>query len=71
MVTVSEHALPWHPQGNCGPIEKELEVHELEVEDSTALVILDAENFAGPPLAKVKLPQRVPFGAHGNWMPKA
>jgi carotenoid cleavage dioxygenase-like enzyme len=33
------------------------------------LVVLDAGNFAAPPLARVKLPQRVPFGFHGNWVP--
>jgi carotenoid cleavage dioxygenase len=32
-------------------------------------VVLDARDFAGPPLAKVKLPRRVPYGAHGAWLP--
>ncbi len=32
------------------------------------LRIIDAQDFAGPPLAKVHLPQRVPFGFHGNWI---
>jgi carotenoid cleavage dioxygenase len=41
-----------------------------EAEAASALVILDAENFEGAPLARIALPQRVPFGAHGNWMPK-
>ena len=31
------------------------------------LVILDAENVADAPLARVKLPHRVPSGFHGNW----
>ncbi len=31
------------------------------------LVILDAQNFSGDPVARVKLPQRVPFGFHGSW----
>jgi len=39
------------------------------VEDSSSLVIIDSENFSGPPIGTVKLPQRVPFGAHGNWIP--
>ncbi|MBW2314815.1 MAG: carotenoid oxygenase family protein, partial [Deltaproteobacteria bacterium] len=39
--------------------------------DGSDLVILDAGNFSGPPVAKVKLPQRVPFGFHGNWVPDA
>ena len=32
------------------------------------LVILDASDFAGAPVATIKLPQRVPFGFHGNWI---
>ena len=33
------------------------------------LVILDAQNVSGPPLAKAYLDHRVPFGFHGNWAP--
>jgi carotenoid cleavage dioxygenase len=32
-------------------------------------VILDAHDFTKPPVAEVPLPQRVPFGFHGNWVP--
>jgi carotenoid cleavage dioxygenase-like enzyme len=32
------------------------------------LVILDASDFAGEPVARIKLPQRVPYGFHGNWI---
>jgi carotenoid cleavage dioxygenase len=38
--------------------------------DSSDLVILDAQDFTGPPVASVRLPQRVPFGFHGNWVPE-
>jgi carotenoid cleavage dioxygenase len=31
-------------------------------------VIADASNFTAKPLARVKLPQRVPFGFHGSWI---
>jgi carotenoid cleavage dioxygenase len=34
------------------------------------LVILDAQDFSGPPVASVRLPQRVPMGFHGNWVPE-
>lgn len=36
--------------------------------DGSDLVILDASDFAGAPVATIKLPQRVPFGFHGNWI---
>jgi carotenoid cleavage dioxygenase len=37
--------------------------------DGSDLVVLDAASFAGPPVATIALPQRVPFGFHGSWMP--
>ena len=33
------------------------------------LVILDALEMESPPVARVHLPQRVPDGFHGNWVP--
>ncbi|MBI1400195.1 carotenoid oxygenase family protein [Hyphomonas sp.] len=32
-------------------------------------VILDAQNLSAPPVATVHLPGRVPYGAHGSWVP--
>jgi carotenoid cleavage dioxygenase len=32
-------------------------------------VILDAQNISAPPLATIRLPGRVPYGAHGSWIP--
>jgi len=37
--------------------------------DRSELVILSAEDLEGDPVATVQLPQRVPFGFHGNWLP--
>jgi carotenoid cleavage dioxygenase len=37
--------------------------------DSSELVVIDARDFGAAPVARVHLPQRVPFGFHGNWVP--
>jgi len=37
--------------------------------DGSDLVVLDAARFDGPPVATIALPQRVPFGFHGSWIP--
>ena len=36
--------------------------------DGSDLVIIDAADFAAQPVARIKLPQRVPHGFHGNWI---
>ncbi len=36
--------------------------------DGSDLVIVDASDFAAEPVARIKLPHRVPFGFHGNWI---
>ncbi|MCF3100268.1 carotenoid oxygenase family protein [Streptomyces roseoverticillatus] len=36
--------------------------------DRSDLVILDADDLAAEPVATVHLPQRVPYGFHGNWL---
>ena len=36
--------------------------------DLSDFVILDAQNFSEAPLARITLPQRVPFGFHGSWI---
>jgi carotenoid cleavage oxygenase len=39
-----------------------------EGRDSSELLIVDASDFTGPDVARVQLPQRVPFGFHGSWV---
>jgi len=39
--------------------------------DGSDLVILDASDFTGKPIARITLPQRVPFGFHGSWFPES
>ena len=36
--------------------------------DGSDLVIIDTSDFTGEPVARVRLPQRVPHGFHGNWI---
>ena len=36
--------------------------------ETTDLVILDARDFEGAPVASIRLPHRVPPGFHGNWI---
>ncbi|MGR9090811.1 MAG: carotenoid oxygenase family protein [Gammaproteobacteria bacterium] len=42
-------------------------VHDLRGE-SAEFVVMDASDFARGYVAQVKLPQRIPFGFHGNWV---
>lgn len=42
-------------------------VHDA-VNEGAELAIIDAQDFAGPAVATVTLPRRVPFGFHGNWV---
>ncbi len=38
------------------------------VTDSSDLVVIDASDFEGDPVARIRLPRRVPHGFHGNWI---
>ena len=39
--------------------------------DRSDVVVLDARDVTGPPVATVHLPVRIPFGFHGSWVPRA
>jgi 8'-apo-carotenoid 13,14-cleaving dioxygenase len=39
--------------------------------ETTDLVILDAQNFSGKPQAVITIPHRIPPGFHGNWVAAA
>lgn len=39
-----------------------------ETRSGSDMMILDAGSFSKPPIATIHLPQRVPFGFHGNWI---
>ncbi|MFN9847239.1 MAG: carotenoid oxygenase family protein [Alphaproteobacteria bacterium] len=40
-----------------------------EATDLSRLTILNAQDFNGAPAATITMPRRIPYGAHGNWMP--
>ena len=40
-----------------------------EERNRSEMIVLDARNFVGVPIARVKLQHRVPWGFHGNWVP--
>jgi carotenoid cleavage dioxygenase len=42
-------------------------VHEADG-SASEFVVLDARNFADDPIARIRLPRRVPMGFHGNWI---
>ncbi|MFZ9481986.1 MAG: carotenoid oxygenase family protein [Ilumatobacteraceae bacterium] len=42
-------------------------VHDVPRE-TAELVVIDAQDLAAGPVARVLLPQRVPYGFHGNWV---
>jgi len=39
-----------------------------QARNASELVVLDARDFTGEPVARVMLPNRVPYGFHGNWV---
>ena len=42
-----------------------------QARDASAFFVLDARNVTGEPLAEIRVPHRVPYGFHGNWVPAA
>jgi carotenoid cleavage dioxygenase-like enzyme len=40
-----------------------------KAEGSSSFVVLDASDMSAEPVATVAIPQRVPHGFHGSWLP--
>ena len=43
-------------------------VHD-EENGTSELVVIEAQDFGAPPVARVSIPARVPYGFHGAWIP--
>ncbi len=42
-----------------------------QARNASAFFVLDARDLTGEPLAEIRVPHRVPYGFHGNWVPAA
>ena len=36
---------------------------------ASEMVVIEAQDFGAPPVARVQIPARVPYGFHGAWVP--
>jgi carotenoid cleavage dioxygenase-like enzyme len=60
------------PRRNGGEDDGYLAIYAFDPVNRTSdLVLLDAAHIDAEPVAVLRMPQRVPQGLHGNWMPKA
>lgn len=54
-------------EGGSGEDDGYVVTFTTDSEGRSEAQVLDARNFAGAPIARVQLPQRVPAGFHGTW----
>jgi carotenoid cleavage dioxygenase len=60
------------PRGTNGEDDGYLAIFAFDpIKQTSDLVLLDAAHLDAEPVAAIRLPQRVPQGLHGNWIPKA
>ena len=45
-------------------------VHD-EAKEQSCMAVYDARTMSSTPVARVMLPQRVPYGFHGEWLSEA
>lgn len=57
--------------GSTGEDDGWLVTFTADMQGNSEAHIIDAKNFTAPPVARIKLPQRVPAGFHGVWAPGA
>jgi carotenoid cleavage dioxygenase len=53
--------------GSTGEDEGWLVTFTADMNGNSEAHVIDAKNFSAPPVARIKLPQRVPAGFHGVW----
>jgi carotenoid cleavage dioxygenase len=72
-VTLEPVFVPRAPEGGSDPADEDDGWVVSYVYDATTdrsdVVVLDARDFTGDPVATIHLPVRVPFGFHGSWIP--
>jgi carotenoid cleavage dioxygenase len=44
-------------------------VHD-ETSQTDELLVIEAQDFTSPPVARIHVPTRVPYGFHGTWIPR-
>jgi carotenoid cleavage dioxygenase len=67
---VGEHIFVPNPEGSSEDDGWVLTVASDRLTEKSELVILDAQKLADGPIARVKMPRRVPIGFHANWLPE-
>ena len=48
-----------------------LVLHYDQARNASEFDVLDARNIAGEAIARVRIPNRIPYGFHGNWVDAA
>jgi len=68
--TSGEHVFAPYPDGCAEDDGWLLSVVSDQATRTSVLAVLDARDVAAGPVARVKLPRRVPIGFHANWLPE-
>jgi carotenoid cleavage dioxygenase-like enzyme len=68
-ITVGEPVFAPRPDGTAEDDGWILALTYDVTRDASELVVIDAADFAAPPVAIVPIPRRVPAGLHGTWLP--
>jgi carotenoid cleavage dioxygenase len=83
-MSTAPDALAFHLRGNFAPVADEATLTDLNVEgelprELSGFYVRNGPNpqfgasphasrFGAPPIARVRIPRRVPFGFHGSWI---